>query len=178
MVTLHLYNEPALVPRSVNMVQEIASMGALPYLFTNGDRPDMIAKWLEAGAWRVKVTEHPPFRENWFPPIAALVARHPNQVFVQRLSKEQLTNHAGNVDIGFTPEPFKTCLAPWGVSVGIDGDVGLCCLDIDHLGQLGNILHQSIDEIWNSPRFKEARRKTARGESAMPLCDACFGRGK
>jgi GTP 3',8-cyclase len=174
MVTLHLYNEPALVPRSVNMVKELASMGCLPYLFTNGDKPDMIQKWLDAGAWRVKITEHPPFKDSWFPPIAALLEKYPDRVFVQRLQPWQLTNQAGKVDVQM--EPFKTCRAPWGVSVAIDGSIGLCCLDIDHVGQFGSIMTQSLDKIWKSKRFKEARRKTARGESAAPLCDACFGR--
>lgn len=179
-VTFHLFNEPSLVAKSPQLVADIKALGCLPYMFSNGDRPDMVAKWCEAGAYRVRVTEHEPYREDWLPGIKRVADRYPKQVIIQRLWREMMNNHAGQVALEV--KPMETCHAARAISISVNGQVGLCCEDADHEANFGNINTQSIQEIWDSPAYRNARERTARGVSARGsvgrFCDACFGRDK
>lgn len=61
------------------------------------------------------------------------------------------------------------CLAPW-FSTRIDpyGNVYQCSIST----RLGNVLEQSLVEIWNGTRYQEFRRKT-RDEGPFPVCNKC-----
>jgi cyclic pyranopterin phosphate synthase len=68
------------------------------------------------------------------------------------------------------------CYAPADMLVvTVEGDVLLCCDDADRTQVMGNILHQSLKEIWFSPRFSRIREllKQGRRVEASPICAKC-----
>jgi len=55
-----------------------------------------------------------------------------------------------------------------------DGTVPLCCLDYDATLNLGNVMEQSIIEIWNSPQLVKIRDLHQRGKrNQVKLCSFC-----
>jgi radical SAM protein with 4Fe4S-binding SPASM domain len=55
-----------------------------------------------------------------------------------------------------------------------DGTVALCCDDWDGKGELGNLNHDTIKNIWNNPERKRLREIHMAGRSAeIKLCDDC-----
>jgi len=76
----------------------------------------------------------------------------------------------GNEDANRIP-----CLALWStVEILVNGDVHLCCVDVDGAAKLGNVSDQSIAEIWHGPALEEARRKHLGGaRNEIPICDRC-----
>lgn len=55
-----------------------------------------------------------------------------------------------------------------------DGRVGLCCEDWFNDGDMGDVKSDSIEKIWNGPRFKKAREYHEKGSfDKIPLCRDC-----
>ncbi len=55
-----------------------------------------------------------------------------------------------------------------------NGDVVLCCVDWERTTILGNLKNQSLEEIWNSPRFMEIRKRYLEGDLDGLLCKRCL----
>jgi len=58
------------------------------------------------------------------------------------------------------------------LTVRADGRVVACCFDLTSMSNLGNILDQSLTEIWNGPGYKAFREDFAR-RNYPPLCRNC-----
>lgn len=67
------------------------------------------------------------------------------------------------------------CIALWStLEILANGDVRLCCVDVDGAVDLGNVRDQSIDEIWHGPELAKARQMHVRGaRGQIPICDHC-----
>ena len=59
------------------------------------------------------------------------------------------------------------------VGVLVDGTVVPCCLDHDGDIALGNLFHQSLDDILASPRARAIYDGFTRHEAVEPLCRRC-----
>lgn len=169
------YNEPSLHPDSAEFVRRIRLAECMPMVFTNGDRPEAIQKWVEAGAFRIRVTEHPPFKPGWAEALAPLAKRYPNVVKVERL--KWIHNQAGKV----SGEKIDHCFSAHGLSVNIDGTVSMCCVDYDSKYLIEDesknqmdIFQNSLREIWDSPWHRNIRCKVIRGIPATELCKNCL----
>jgi radical SAM protein with 4Fe4S-binding SPASM domain len=64
------------------------------------------------------------------------------------------------------------CLLFFTLTVTWNGDVVPCCRDIDGEIVLGNIMEQSIDEIWRGDRIKDLRKSFTEG-NIPPMCSRC-----
>lgn len=162
------YNEPSLHPDSVRFVSDLRQIGCRPMIFTNGDRPNVIEDWVLAGARRIIITEHPPFRDGWRDKIEPLSEKYPKVIKLSRLST--IYNQAGLV-IG---EKMERCYSAHGLSVNIDGSVSMCCVDYKSENLIGHIEKESLQEIWDSPKHVDIRRKVIRGIPATKLCRECL----
>ncbi len=70
--------------------------------------------------------------------------------------------------------PDNTC--PWiyySLAIHVNGDVVPCCRDPKGQEVMGNILRQSLDEIWNGPRYREFRARIHRDQGAVDICHLC-----
>ncbi len=69
----------------------------------------------------------------------------------------------------------KPCDRLWRtMTVLVNGDVALCCLDYSGKEVLGNVLNTSMIDIWNNARYNELRtlHRESR-QSEIPLCSNC-----
>ena len=96
-----------------------------------------------------------------------------------------LSNRAGMVEIpqagvGKLMEPLKQpCYYPfYQVLVDYDGAVLLCPHDWGKKLIVGNLNHQSIHELWDSPIMRRVRRSLAAADRNFPPCDKCDVDGK
>jgi len=67
------------------------------------------------------------------------------------------------------------CIALWGTfCIHVDGEVGICCMDSQIRVPLGNVVEQSIEEIWKGERLARLREMHLNGlRSRLPMCDGC-----
>lgn len=69
----------------------------------------------------------------------------------------------------------RLCLEPWrGFAVYWNGDCALCCNDYDGKVTVGNVNEESIDDVWNSEKMQDVRRKFVKNDYENPLCRSCF----
>ena len=68
-------------------------------------------------------------------------------------------------------ESKTICIYPWiHIYANPDGSVLPCCV-ADHHKHLGNVRENTLEEIWNSEKYKAIRRKMIAGER----CEECRG---
>ncbi len=64
----------------------------------------------------------------------------------------------------------RFCMLPWTASVILgNGDVQVCCLPKT---KIGNLLEQTMEQIWNGDKYAEFRTKV-NSDRAPASCDAC-----
>ncbi len=73
------------------------------------------------------------------------------------------------------PERRYPCTFLWNsFSINWDGKVSFCNVDFDHLGIIGDVNQQTIEEIWKSPEFERYRGLHKAGRwGEIGLCRDC-----
>lgn len=73
------------------------------------------------------------------------------------------------------PERNRTCSNIWErLTVYWNGDVTLCCEDVDGDVIIGNLNNQNIKEVWNSPKLINIKKLHLSKEFAkIPICFRC-----
>jgi radical SAM protein with 4Fe4S-binding SPASM domain len=84
-----------------------------------------------------------------------------------------------NVDLRIYTQDYYSrknkCTWPWKrVFIAANGDVVPCCIiaDADTM-KMGNVFEQSFAEIWNSPKYRELRRRIKNHE-LYEFCKKCY----
>ena len=70
--------------------------------------------------------------------------------------------------------PDNSC--PWiyySLAIHVNGDVVPCCRDPKGQEVMGNILRESLDEIWNGERYRDFRARIQRDQGAVDICKLC-----
>lgn len=69
---------------------------------------------------------------------------------------------------------YHVCFYPFtSFVIASNGDVVICCRDLEHKTVLGNIFHQELSEIWNGNGYQAARKNLLSGKPH--LLSACKG---
>lgn len=69
---------------------------------------------------------------------------------------------------------------PWiyyNMAIHVNGDVVPCCRDNQGTEVMGNLVKQSLEEIWNSPRYVEFRRRIHTDQGQVAICRLCSSFG-
>ena len=94
----------------------------------------------------------------------------------RRYSEEILATRAGNA-----PNKKKKnnnvntpCIYPYvDLTIFPDGKVGLCCNDCFEVTDYGNVINQSLVEIWLGDRFATVRKQLEKGRQNFEFCKEC-----
>jgi radical SAM protein with 4Fe4S-binding SPASM domain len=67
------------------------------------------------------------------------------------------------------------CKNPWReMIVNYNGNIAFCCMDFNSTIVLGNIMEQTIEEIWRSEKMEKLRQLHLQGRyNEIPICGAC-----
>jgi MoaA/NifB/PqqE/SkfB family radical SAM enzyme len=87
-----------------------------------------------------------------------------------------ITNQGGNSPARpAVPVPLeKTCTLPFReLSVCWNGEVRVCCNDWQGECPCGNVMEESLKDIWHGQRFEAARRLLSHKQRAFPPCSKC-----
>jgi radical SAM protein with 4Fe4S-binding SPASM domain len=85
-----------------------------------------------------------------------------------------INNHAGNNGTMIGEPLAKTCTNPFReLSVCYDGNVNICCMDWGHEYVCGNVMRETLDEIWWGTRFTAARHYLQAKQRAFTPCSGC-----
>ncbi len=92
----------------------------------------------------------------------------------------KLTNRAGTVSVG-EQEPintYSTCFYPtYQFLIDWNGDIFLCPQDWQRRVSMGNMMQQSIFEIWTGKTLTEFRKNLLKGNRCENPCKTCNANG-
>jgi len=73
------------------------------------------------------------------------------------------------------PKRRYPCTFLWNsFSINFDGKVSFCNVDYNHLGIIGDVREQTIEEVWKSPEFERYRQLHKQGRwNEIDLCRDC-----
>jgi len=74
--------------------------------------------------------------------------------------------------------PKNSC--PWlhcSITVQVDGNVVPCCRDPHGRHVVGNLLEQSLEDVWNGPKLREFRQAVLSQQGDTDICQLCPGEG-
>lgn len=171
-ISYHFYNEPLLrkdLDRVVAIVKDYLP-SCYQVLFTNGDllNDDNYHVLLQAGIDLFQVTSHS-LKEH--PERPSQVVNYPEQL--------TLTNRGGTLTHlpNVTEEILqKPCYAPSEMLiVTVPGDIVLCYEDAEREHVMGNIMEESLEDIWNGEKFVAYRQALADGDrrNGADICRSC-----
>lgn len=88
-----------------------------------------------------------------------------------------LINRAGNIPkfIAASTAPLqRMCVKPFRIlNINWKGDALVCCQDYHGEVKFGNVMNNSIGQIWNHPVLNEYRRRLLEKDRSLPLCRTC-----
>ena len=161
----------AKIRKGLNFDKVMANLeGLIQIVAESGkNRPRILVQMIKMDVNR---EEWPLFEKRW----TGLAEKYP---FFELYIKEQWS-WGGYIDSGQAQmEQEKGILAlpcsfPFDqLDVYYDGSVGFCCLDEDADLAVGDLNEQTLEEIWNSPRMGEIRRKFTKMDFSGLRCDQC-----
>lgn len=98
----------------------------------------------------------------------------------RRISERFINNRGGNIKVNqdkFEPESFadRSCKRPFNMlNIRPNGNVALCCSDLYGDIVMGNVIENSLEEVWNSEKFVMYRHELKNnGRANLELCKTC-----
>ena len=172
------YSEATLIPNFTEYVADLKAKvpACLPYLYSNGDRPEMLRAAFYAGLFRVVITQHENTDETkWLPPILDLKKEFGWRIKFHKIS--HYSNWAGALS-HIKMEPFTECIeGGTGMGFNIDGHMFMCCSDPQLRTSLwGNLMNRSLHDIWFDPTYMRVRADLLKGVPHLKICHGCFGK--
>jgi radical SAM protein with 4Fe4S-binding SPASM domain len=74
------------------------------------------------------------------------------------------------------PKVLPDNVCPWiyySLSIHVNGNVVPCCRDTRGTEVMGNILSQSLEEIWNGPKYRDLRARIKADQGSVDICRLC-----
>ncbi len=128
--------------------------------FLNYQKTSSNAKKIQTRATIIHMTENQDeierFKEEWGPKVDKVDVNKYN-TWLGDIEDRNVNSTKQNL----TDSSFDfACIHPWDeMVISSSGEAGLCCLDYDLRAPLGNVMEQSIHEIWRNDVLKEYRQK-------------------
>jgi MoaA/NifB/PqqE/SkfB family radical SAM enzyme len=168
-VALMLSNEPLLEERLGDMIRYAKSKSQRLFLdiTTNGIllTVEKLDELFRLGLDNININDYRGDRDvypmKWskqLEPIVKAYGNNPKVFLKRRRTDEKLPNYAGNIPQEFNPQEFGFCNYPFRkLTIAYTGNVILCCDDFMYDTCFGNVMHNSLQECWNSPDYNKIR---------------------
>jgi len=176
----HFYGEPLTDERLPDFIKYTKEK--LPKcrinINTNGDllTIEKYNQLIEMGVDKLTVGQYDDKPTKTMVTLLAYIKEHPEKKMYISYKKfdteNQHSTRGGEIKVK-NPEPPR-CRSPLNpVVIDALGNVVLCCNDYHSSVILGNVIIESVMEIWNKPRYKKLRQHLRKGEYQLPICKVC-----
>jgi radical SAM protein with 4Fe4S-binding SPASM domain len=92
----------------------------------------------------------------------------------------KLTNRTGTINIGnqVSNDTYKTCFYPsYQLLIDWNGDVFLCPQDWQRRNTMGNMMQESLFNIWVGKKLTKYRKNLIKGNRKLHPCNSCNANG-
>lgn len=182
-ISFHFYNEPLLNRNVKKHVQYTKSK--LPeckqVLYSNGDflTITLLYELFDCGIDRFVITNHSDIKEEhrFYKVYTNLPDDLKNKIVYLNSNELNLTSRCGNINVGKEVSCIHTpCFIPESlIIIDVEGNVITCFEDYKRISVMGNILDQSILDIWNSDNYSYLRSQLCVGNrNKFVHCTKCI----
>ena len=185
-IALMVTNEPLLDDRLVDFIKYTRRKSGKFYIDvnTNGNllNVNKLDELFKAGLDSINIDDYRRDRDKYPTKLSKNIQKiednfvnNPKVNIFYRHYFEDLSNRGGSMDSGPVDNPQKHtfCSDPFvRMVISPSGDVVLCCMDYFYKEKFGNVNKQSMQEIWNSKRFKDVRTSLV-NKDRKGLCAQC-----
>jgi GTP 3',8-cyclase len=181
-VSLHSYNEPLIDKRLCEFIKFIkVHLPKCPVvIYSNGDllTKKMMLQLSAAGMDKIMVSIHEPTSDMKVLELTQIASEYPAMKLMDfrdgyrdfalwNRGKEELAKKIGEI------KKYSRCYLIYTCVVQSSGNIVLCCQDGLEEYVMGNLITNSLQEIWESSRFKKIRKQVSRGMFTLPICKQC-----
>jgi GTP 3',8-cyclase len=181
-ISLHSFNEPLLDKRLCRFIKLVkVNLPQCPIvIYSNGDllTEKMMLRLIAAGMNKIKVSIHEPTSETRILELTKLARKYPSIILMEyrdnhrnfslvTRGNDEIIKKMGKIRI------FFLCYVIYNCVVRSDGNVVLCCNDGLKENIMGNVTINTVQEIWESSKYKEIRNQVFRGKFTLPICKKC-----
>jgi radical SAM protein with 4Fe4S-binding SPASM domain len=181
-VSYHFYGEPLLDRRLPGFVAYTARhvRRCKPVIYSNGDllTLEILREYIEQGLYTFWITQH----DNRIPPnlqriVAEATADEKRHINIHFANDLYLTNRSGLIPALGVPAAPLAVPCDWPLNtlvITATGNVVVCCNDYFETEVVGNVVTQSLRDVWCGERFERFRRALASGDrTTSSLCEKC-----
>jgi len=184
-ISPHLYGEPLLDKRIVSLMRyahEVLPKATLE-MYTNGDflNIEIIESLYEAGVHNYAISLHGNKKERDASRkrISYFIQYFKNEQkcisidFIDLDSKYNFSNRGGLIRVKNESRQIR-CKEPTNpLVINYRGDVLLCCNDYLDKVTFGNVMTETLINIWNSNSFKSTRNRNRKNNYILDICKKC-----
>ncbi|MDI6591486.1 MAG: radical SAM protein [Patescibacteria group bacterium] len=88
--------------------------------------------------------------------------------------KHNLNELLEDFNVYYRPKEKIPCYSPWReLYIQYYGGVRLCCEFYSRKDDIGNILEEDFQKIWNGSRMRGIRKEFKKGNTFFPVCQSC-----
>lgn len=175
-INFHIYNEPLMDPRLFTFIQYAKQLlpNAQVQIYTNGYYLNqiMVDELIGVGVDVIVITAYS--RQEYLR-VIELEYNCASEIILGNLDDRLdifMKAYDDTSDEVMFDRPHCTALLT-AVQIYVNGDIGLCCMDYKHPYGLGNVFHNTLQEILNSPQAVDFQRSLLQNKRKYSICKEC-----
>ena len=183
-VALYMTNEPLIEPRLIEMMKYARSKSARFFIDITTNGKNLSSKLLDelfsSGLDNININDYRSNRETSPDKISKSLEKiihdfksNPKITYNKRSTKEVLSNYAGTIKDSNRKLLSEYCNYPFRkLAISAEGNIILCCNDYTYNTNFGNVLNESLSDIWNSEKLNNYRSNLL-NEIRDGICNGC-----
>ncbi|MDA0049030.1 radical SAM protein [Brachyspira hyodysenteriae] len=178
-ISYNLYNEPLFDDRLEDFIRHTHNSlpNVITVLYTNGDilNVELAKKLVEAGLDKFIVTVHDKDPDKNLKRLIPVKEFLKEKMILQTSNDLKLLNQGGTININSSKNKYivKKCPDIKNLTIKFNGDIILCCRDYYARNIIGNILNNTIVDIYKS--YSDLREELlSKNIVKLDICKKCL----
>ena len=183
-VAMYMTNEPLIEPRLMEMIKYARNKSARIFIDITTNGKNLSSKLLDefflSGLDNININDYRSDRKSSPDKISKSLEKtigdfksNPKVTYNKRSTVEVLSNYAGTIKDSNRKPLSAFCNYPFRkLAISAEGNIILCCNDYTYKTNFGNVVSESLSNIWNSEALNNYRNNLLNG-IRDGICNGC-----
>ena len=183
-VAMYMTNEPLIEPRLMEMIKYARNKSARFFIDITTNGKNLSSKLLDefflSGLDNININDYRSDRKSSPDKISKSLEKtirdfksNPKVTYNKRSTVEVLSNYAGTIKDSNRKLLSEFCNYPFRkLAISAEGNIILCCNDYTYKTNFGNVVSESLSNIWNSEALNNYRNNLL-NEIRVGICNGC-----
>lgn len=183
-VAMYMTNEPLIEPRLMEMIKYARNKSARFFIDITTNGKNLSSKLLDefflSGLDNININDYRSDRKSSPDKISKSLEKtirdfksNPKVTYNKRSTVEVLSNYAGTIKDSNRKLLSEFCNYPFRkLAISAEGNIILCCNDYTYKTNFGNVVSETLSNIWNSEALNNYRNSLL-NEIRDGICNGC-----